>query len=116
MSDVARGGETASAAVVKRLAVLLRCSGVPQPVPRYISKFARLNHGLVRRSHPLAPDTLTLHPPFVAHHSARFSLTLYGTDMTEPLTPKLMLREPDAAVPRRTQRHARLVNRLVNRP
>jgi hypothetical protein len=88
MSDVARGGEAASAAVVKRLAVLLWCSGVPQPVPRYTSKFARLDHGLVRRSHPLAPDTLTLHLPFVAHHSARFSLTLYGTDMTEPITPK----------------------------
>src|SRR5271155_4587347 len=88
MSDVARGGEAASAAVVKRLAVLLWCSGVPQPVPRYTSKFARLDHGLVRRSHSLAPDTLTLHLPFVAHHSARFSLTLYGTDITEPITPK----------------------------
>lgn len=42
----------------------------------------------MRRLHPLVPDTLTLHLPFVPHRPARFSLTLYGTDMTEPITPK----------------------------
>ena len=40
------------------------------------------------RLNPAAPDTLTLHLPFVPHRTARFSHTLYGTDMTKPITPK----------------------------
>jgi serine/threonine protein kinase len=52
------------------------------------AKSARSNHGFVQRPHPLVPDTLTLHLPFVPPRTARFSLTLYVTDMTEPITPK----------------------------
>jgi serine/threonine protein kinase len=88
MSLAARTGAAASAAVVKRLAVLSWYSGEAEPVPSYAAKFASLNHGFVGRPHPLVPDTLTLHLPFVAHRTARFSLTLYVTDMTEPITPK----------------------------
>ena len=33
---------------------------------------ARANHHFVRRSYPPAPDTLTLHLPFVPHRPARF--------------------------------------------
>jgi serine/threonine protein kinase len=61
---------------------------MPRSVPRYAAKFACLNHSLVGSLDPLGPDTLTLHLPFVAHRTARFSLTLYVTDMTEPITPK----------------------------
>ena len=34
------------------------------------------------------PDTLSLHLPFVERRAAHFSLTLYGTDMTETINPK----------------------------
>src|ERR1700733_7221554 len=34
------------------------------------------------------PDTLSLHLPFVERRTAQFSLTLYGTDMTETINPK----------------------------
>src|ERR1700691_3515730 len=36
----------------------------------------------------MRPDTLSLHLPFVAHRAARFSFTLYGTNMTETINPK----------------------------
>src|SRR5580693_7911570 len=61
---------------------------MPRSVPRHAAKFACLSHGFVRCPLPAAPDTLTLHLPFVPHRTARFSLTLYVTDMTEPITPK----------------------------
>jgi hypothetical protein len=40
------------------------------------------------------PDTLSLHLPFVEHRAARFSLTLYGTDMTETINPKSGVPKP----------------------
>jgi serine/threonine protein kinase len=40
------------------------------------------------------PDTLSLHLPFVEHRAARFSLTLYSTDMTEPINPKSAVPKP----------------------
>jgi hypothetical protein len=40
------------------------------------------------------PDTLSLHLPFVEHRLARFSLTLYGTDMTETINPKSGVPKP----------------------
>jgi hypothetical protein len=52
------------------------------------AKSVRGNCRSTRRPDPVVPDTLTLHLPFVAHHTAHFSLTLYGTDMTEPINPK----------------------------
>ena len=89
MGLAAHGGGAASASVVKRLAVRFWHCGDLGSVAIYTVKIARSNPGFVRRQDWLAPDTLTLHLPFVAHRTARFSLTLYGTDMTEPITPKL---------------------------
>src|SRR5580658_4134536 len=64
----------------------LRRGGVR--APNCSAQSARLSRSFVRQPLPAAPDTLTLHLPFVAHRTARFSLTLYGTDMTDPITPK----------------------------
>jgi serine/threonine protein kinase len=51
-------------------------------------KIMRSNRGFGRPSDARLPDTLTLHLPFVAHRAARFSHTLYATDMAESITPK----------------------------
>jgi hypothetical protein len=59
------------------------------------------------------PDTLSLHLPFVEHRAARFSLTLYGTDMTETVNPKSGIPKPgtptggasDEDAPSRTAGH-----------
>ena len=57
-------------------------------MPRFTLR--QLRAGIVvslGRLDPMTPDTLSLHLPFVPHRAARFSLTLYVTDMTEPITP-----------------------------
>ena len=84
-----RGGAAASAAVVKRLAVLSWHCSAAESVPRRPPRNPRTGIAVPCAAwDPAVPDTLSLHPPFVAHRTARFSLTLYGTDMTEPITPK----------------------------
>jgi serine/threonine protein kinase len=43
------------------------------------------------------PDTLSLHLPFVGHRTTRFSLTLYGTDMTETGNSKMGIPKPGSS-------------------
>jgi hypothetical protein len=84
-----RGGAAASAAVVRRLAVLFWYCSAAESVPRRTPQNPRAGIAVpLGHPDPVVPDTLSLHLPFVAHRTARFSLTLYGTDMTEPITPK----------------------------
>src|SRR5580658_8684793 len=89
MADAARGGAAASADVVKRLAVLFWYGRAAESLARssHRNRCARIVFSSERLD-PARPDTLTLHLPFVPHRTAHFSLTLYVTDMTEPITPK----------------------------
>src|SRR5271167_2361663 len=70
-------------------------------MPRFVPKTAA-----IREDPDLAlPDTLSIHLPLVAHRAARFSLTLYGADMTEPINPKLGAPARGTDAPARTAGH-----------